>query len=44
MFVPSAASTSEWEEVEDVAVFHLAMRAHSFYVAALHLGEALCGC
>jgi hypothetical protein len=42
--VPSAALTAEGQEVEDVAVFHLAVRAYGFKVAALHHGEALVGC
>jgi hypothetical protein len=42
--VPSAALTAKWQEVEDVAVFHLAVRAYGFQVAALHHGEALVGC
>jgi hypothetical protein len=38
--LPSATLTAEWEEVEDMAVFHLAMRAYGFHVA-FHHGEAL---
>ena len=38
--VPATAFTAKWEEVEDVAVFHLAVRPDGFHVAALHLGEA----
>jgi hypothetical protein len=44
VYVPSAALTAEGEEVEDVAVFHLAVRAYGFYVAALHLGVTLAWC
>jgi hypothetical protein len=39
--VPFTALTSERQEVEDVAVFHLAMCAYGFYVAALHFCVAL---
>jgi hypothetical protein len=42
--VPSAAFAAEGKEVEHVAVFHLAVRAYGFEVAALHHGEALVGC
>jgi hypothetical protein len=41
--VPSAALAAEGEEVEHVAVFHLAVRAHGLYVA-LHHGEAFVWC
>lgn len=41
--LPSTALTAEWQEVENMAIFHLAMRANCFDVAALHRGKALDG-